>query len=71
MPAQPTPSADDATLLVVDDNEMNRDMLGRRLEKKGYIRYQEDGVRYVYSATTSHTGGPCSASFTGAQPATL
>ena len=26
-----------------------------RLEKKGYIRHQEDGVRYVYSATTSHT----------------
>jgi DNA-binding response OmpR family regulator len=24
------------TLLVVDDNEMNRDMLGRRLERKGY-----------------------------------
>ena len=26
-----------------------------RLENKGYIRHQEDGVRYVYSATTSHT----------------
>src|SRR5437762_8888871 len=26
-----------------------------RLEKKGYIRHQEDGVRYLYSATTSHT----------------
>jgi BlaI family transcriptional regulator, penicillinase repressor len=25
-----------------------------RLEKKGYIRHQEEGVRYVYSATTSH-----------------
>ena len=25
-----------------------------RLEKKGYIRHQEDGLRYVYSATTSH-----------------
>lgn len=25
-----------------------------RLETKGYIRHQEDGVRYVYSATTSH-----------------
>ncbi len=24
-----------------------------RLETKGYIRHQEDGVRYVYSATTS------------------
>jgi predicted transcriptional regulator len=24
-----------------------------RLEQKGYVRHQEDGVRYVYSATTS------------------
>ena len=26
-----------------------------RLEQKGYVRHQEDGVRYVYSATTSTT----------------
>ena len=26
-----------------------------RLEHKGYLRHQEDGVRYVYSATMSHT----------------
>jgi predicted transcriptional regulator len=26
-----------------------------RLEKKGYVRHQEDGVRYIYSATTSHS----------------
>ena len=33
----PTPlSAVTPTLLVVDDNAMNRDMLGRRLERKGY-----------------------------------
>jgi predicted transcriptional regulator len=25
-----------------------------RLEKKGYLRHHEDGVRYIYSATTSH-----------------
>ena len=25
-----------------------------RLEKKGYLRHQEDGLRYVYSATTTH-----------------
>jgi BlaI family penicillinase repressor len=25
-----------------------------RLENKGYIRHQEDGLRYIYSATTSH-----------------
>ena len=24
-----------------------------RLEKKGYVRHQQDGLRYVYSATTS------------------
>jgi len=31
-----SPSAGIPTVLVVDDNELNRDMLGRRLEKKGY-----------------------------------
>ena len=25
-----------------------------RLEKKGYLRHQEDGLRYVYSARTTH-----------------
>jgi BlaI family transcriptional regulator, penicillinase repressor len=25
-----------------------------RLEKKGYVRHQEDGLRYVYSATTTY-----------------
>jgi predicted transcriptional regulator len=25
-----------------------------RLEKKGHLRHQEEGVRYVYSATTTH-----------------
>jgi predicted transcriptional regulator len=29
-----------------------RVMLGR-LEKKGYLKHQQDGVRYLYSATTS------------------
>ena len=24
-----------------------------RLEKKGYLKHQEDGLRYIYSATTS------------------
>jgi diguanylate cyclase (GGDEF)-like protein/PAS domain S-box-containing protein len=35
-----------ASLLVVDDNEMNRDMLSRRLERKGYVvTVVEDGKR--------------------------
>ena len=25
-----------------------------RLENKGYLRHQEEGLRYIYSATTSH-----------------
>ena len=34
------------SILVVDDNEMNRDMLSRRLERKGYrITVAEDGSR--------------------------
>ncbi|MEM7357409.1 MAG: response regulator, partial [Acidobacteriota bacterium] len=36
----------DATLLVVDDNEMNRDMLSRRLERRGFhVRVAEDGEK--------------------------
>jgi CheY-like chemotaxis protein len=32
------------TVLLVEDNEMNRDMLSRRLTKKGYaVEYAEDG----------------------------
>ena len=36
----------DATLLVVDDNEMNRDMLSRRLERRGFqVLVAEDGEK--------------------------
>ena len=36
----------DYTLLVVDDNEMNRDMLSRRLARKGYqVKVAEDGEK--------------------------
>ena len=31
-------------LLIVDDNEMNRDMLARRLEKHGYIVYTAENA---------------------------
>jgi len=35
-----------SSLLVVDDNEMNRDVLGRRLEKAGYeVITVEDGIK--------------------------
>ncbi len=34
---QAPPRGGPATLLVVDDNELNRDMLTRRLERRGYI----------------------------------
>ena len=38
-------SAESLTLLVVDDNEMNRDMLSRRLEKRGYrVLMASDGA---------------------------
>ena len=34
-----------ATILIVEDNELNRDMLSRRLIKKGYqIVFAEDGA---------------------------
>src|SRR5258708_23606202 len=31
-------------ILIVDDNEMNRDMLARRLERKGYVIHLAEGA---------------------------
>ena len=40
------------TLLLVEDNELNRDMLSRRLERKGYvIQMAADGAQGVSMAT--------------------
>src|SRR5262245_15963281 len=44
MSQKPSPTPEASTLLVVDDNEMNRDMLGRRLQRKGYqVRVASSG----------------------------
>ncbi len=32
-------------ILIVDDNEMNRDMLARRLERKGYVIRVAEGAQ--------------------------
>ena len=38
-------------ILLVEDNEMNRDMLGRRLERRGYqVVFALDGVEAVAAA---------------------
>jgi two-component system cell cycle response regulator DivK len=43
-----------AKILIVEDNEMNRDMLSRRLKRKGYeIEIAVDGQQGVEMATTS------------------
>jgi CheY-like chemotaxis protein len=43
-----------ARILLVEDNEMNRDMLSRRLTKRGYdVSIAMDGVEGVNSARTS------------------
>ena len=40
-------------ILLVEDNEMNRDMLSRRLKRKGYeIVVTVDGQEGVYMATS-------------------
>jgi CheY-like chemotaxis protein len=40
-------------ILLVEDNEMNRDMLSRRLARKGYdVLLAEDGAKGVVAATT-------------------
>src|SRR6476659_2060872 len=42
------------TILIVEDNEMNRDMLSRRLERKGYdVLIAVDGERGVEVARAS------------------
>lgn len=41
------------TILLVEDNEMNRDMLSRRLERKGYtVLVAEDGQQGIDMAAT-------------------
>jgi two-component system cell cycle response regulator DivK len=43
------------TLLLVEDNEMNRDMLSRRLERKGYVvAIAVDGAQGLAMARASH-----------------
>lgn len=38
-------------ILIVEDNPINRDVLGRRLERRGYtIRFAEDGISGVRAA---------------------
>src|SRR5690606_11959577 len=47
------PPSGPARILVVDDNEMNRDMLARRLERRGYeVAVAEDGRRALAMVET-------------------
>jgi two-component system, cell cycle response regulator DivK len=42
-----------ATILLVEDNEMNRDMLGRRLKRRGYeVLIAVDGAEGIAQAQT-------------------
>lgn len=42
-------------ILIVEDNEMNRDMLGRRLTRKGYeILFAVNGLEAVEMASSKH-----------------
>lgn len=44
-----------ANVLIVEDNEMNRDMLSRRLERRGFvIRIAVDGAEGVQMAQADH-----------------
>lgn len=43
------------TLLLVEDNEMNRDMLGRRLQRRGYeVLIAVDGGEGITRAQSDH-----------------
>jgi CheY-like chemotaxis protein len=47
--------ADMANILLVEDNEMNRDMLSRRLKRGGFeVSLAEDGARAVAIALKEH-----------------
>jgi len=40
-------------VLIIEDNPINRDVLGRRLEKRGYsVRFAEDGPSGIEAAQT-------------------
>lgn len=40
-------------ILVIEDNPMNRDVLGRRLERRGFdVRFAEDGPSGIFAAKT-------------------
>jgi two-component system, cell cycle response regulator DivK len=42
-------------ILIVEDNPMNRDVLGRRLERRGFeVRFAEDGPSGVEAAKAIH-----------------
>jgi len=42
-------------VLIVEDNPINRDVLGRRLEKRGYsVRFAEDGPAGIDAACRLH-----------------
>ena len=42
-------------ILIVEDNPINRDVLGRRLEKRGYsVRFAEDGPSGIEAAAKLH-----------------
>lgn len=44
-----------ATLLVIEDNELNRDMLARRLARRGYqVLTARDGLEGVHTAQAQH-----------------
>jgi CheY-like chemotaxis protein len=44
-----------ANILLVEDNEMNRDMLSRRLEKRGYVvRLAADAAQAVAAIAVEH-----------------
>ena len=42
-------------VLIVEDNPINRDVLGRRLERRGFnIRFAEDGPTGIAAAKSLH-----------------
>jgi two-component system, cell cycle response regulator DivK len=44
-----------ALILIVEDNPMNRDVLGRRLERRGFeVRFAEDGASGIEAAKAMH-----------------
>ncbi|MGV3754260.1 MAG: response regulator [Verrucomicrobiota bacterium] len=54
MEEPPETPQEEGVILIVDDNEMNRDMLCRRLERYGYVTYEAENGKEGFELARKH-----------------